>query len=61
MRRFVHPVVLLGLLACGVSGQGPAGSLLVVEIANHTSYARDVADYSLLASKPGPTTAVQRP
>ncbi len=52
-------VTLLGLLASGVSAQGPAGSLLVVEVANHTSYARDVADYSLLGTKPGPTTPVR--
>ncbi|MGH9661141.1 MAG: hypothetical protein ACRD96_21515, partial [Bryobacteraceae bacterium] len=39
------------------AAQGPAGSLLVVETANHTAYIRDVADYSLLATRPGPTTA----
>ena len=42
--------------AAYVLAQHPAGSLLIVETANHTSYARDVTDYSVLATKAGPTT-----
>ena len=47
-------------LALSGAAQGPAGSLLVIETANHAGYVRDVADYSLLATKPGPTTAVAK-
>ncbi len=46
------------LLALSAAAQGPVGSLLVVETANHVAYVRDVADYSLLATKPDRTTPV---
>jgi hypothetical protein len=45
------------LLASGAFGQHPAGSLLTIETEHHTVYVRDVADYALLATKPGPTPA----
>jgi uncharacterized protein (TIGR03437 family) len=50
-------IALLGVFGAGAWGQGPAGSLLVIDTANRVAYARDVADYSLLATKPGATTA----
>ncbi len=54
----IRYVAFFGLFACGVSAQGPVGSLLVVDIENLTLYARDVADYTLLGAKPGPTADV---
>ena len=52
LRGFASPAIMA---ACALA-QHPAGSLLIIETANHTSYARDVSDYSMLATKPGPTT-----
>ena len=57
--RCMRTIVFLGLVTCAVSAQGPTGSLLVVDVENHTFYARDAADYSLLATKPGPTPAAE--
>ena len=54
----LRTLVLVGVLASGVSAQHPTGSLLVIETANHVAYVRDVADYSLLATKPDRTTVV---
>jgi hypothetical protein len=46
------------LLVSGAMAQHPVGSLLTIETEHHTAYHRDVADYSLLATQPGPTTRV---
>jgi hypothetical protein len=51
-------IALLAVFGSSVWGQGPTGSLLVIETTNRIVYARDVADYSLLATKPESTTAV---
>jgi hypothetical protein len=55
----LRTIVFIGLFTSAVSAQGPAGSLLVIDVENHTGYARDVAEYSLLATKPGPTAAAE--
>src|SRR5262249_59339137 len=51
-------IALLGAFGSVAWGQGPVGSLLVIETANRVVYTRDVADYSLLATNQGITTAV---
>lgn len=43
-------------MTIGASAQSPVGSLLVIETANQVDYVRDVADYSLLATRPDRTT-----
>ncbi len=45
---------ILAITAGCVLAQHPAGSFLIIETANHTSYVRDVADVSVLATKSGP-------
>src|SRR5262249_12558493 len=52
-------IALLGAFASVAWGQGPAGSLLVIETTNRVVYTRDVADYSLLATNPVITTAAR--
>jgi len=59
MFRELRWVVLVSVLvALSGAAQGPVGSLLVVETANHVIYSRDVADNSLLATRAGLTTPV---
>ena len=48
-------VLILAVTTVYGFAQHPTGNLLIIETANHTSYARDVTDYSLLAANPGPT------
>jgi uncharacterized protein (TIGR03437 family) len=55
----LETLVFLGLVGFNASAQVPAGSLLVVEATNFTSYYRDVGDYSLLATRTSPTAATQ--
>ncbi|HYR91797.1 MAG TPA: hypothetical protein VE422_47570 [Terriglobia bacterium] len=54
--KLLKCVLILAMTAvCGLA-QHPAGNLLIIETANQTSYARDVTEYSLLATNAGPTT-----
>jgi len=54
--KLLRGFAILAIMTGCALAQHPAGSLLIIETANHTSYARDVSDYSMLATKPGPTT-----
>jgi len=56
--RLSRYIGFLAIAAMCAFAQHPAGSLLIVETANHTAYVRDVTDYSILATKPGPAPAV---
>ncbi len=59
MFRELRCVVLVSVLvALSCAAQGPVGSLLAIETANHVVYLRDVADYSVLTTRPGPTPPV---
>ena len=53
--KLLRCIPILAITAvCGLA-QHQVGGLLIIETANHTSYSRDVKDYSLLAVDPGPT------
>ena len=54
--KLLRSIPIVAVTAACALAQHPAGSLLIVETANHTSYARDVTDYASLATRPGPTT-----
>jgi hypothetical protein len=56
--KLLRTVTLLGATVVGGFAQHPAGNFLIVETANHTLYAHDATDYSILATKAGPTTAM---
>jgi hypothetical protein len=56
--KLLNGAAVLAMIAARSLAQHPAGSLLIVETANHTVYVRDVTDNSLLAIKPGPTTGL---
>jgi hypothetical protein len=51
----------LVLLVSAAFAQAPAGSLLTIVTEHVTTYRRDVTDYSLLASQPGPTNLAGPP
>ena len=53
--RLLQTLASFVLLASGAFAQTPVGSVLTIVIENETAYRRDVTDYSLLATQPGPT------
>ena len=59
--QLMRTVSSLVLLASGAVAQTPAGTLLTVVTEHVTTYRRDVTDYSLLASQPGPTNLATAP
>jgi len=59
--RLMQTISSLVLLASGAVAQTPAGTLLTVVTEHVTTYRRDVTDYSLLASQPGPTNLATAP
>ena len=56
--RQLKSIAFLSIFQVFTLAQHPAGSLLIVETANHTLYARDTTDYANLATNPGQTTTV---
>ena len=56
--RLMQTISSLVLLASGAVAQTPVGTLLTIVTEHQTAYRRDVTDYSLLASQPGPTNVV---
>jgi hypothetical protein len=55
--RLLKTLASLALLASGAFAEAPVGTLLTIVTENVTAYHRDVTDYSLLATQPGPTSA----
>src|SRR5258708_31300680 len=53
--RLLKSLASFALMASGAFAQTPVGSLLTIVTEHQTGYLRDVTDYSLLATQPGPT------
>jgi hypothetical protein len=59
--RLPKTLASLLLLVSGAVAQHPVGSLLTIVTEHQTAYRRDVTDYSMLASQPGPINPATAP